>query len=151
MDPKKRYSLRNSTKSGVKTKKGLVKTKKKKKIKQKVFILKYTQIFMNSGVKLQNETVFIAKSTKKQFLLTTSGVIISILGVLGLELHSSSTEPVNFFGPQSSLGGHNSCLGGDQAVIWGKRPRNAPRDTGPDAVLSNTLVLVLVKVDCSFI
>ena len=31
---------------------------------------------------------------------------------LGLDLHSSSTEPVNFFGAQSSLGGA-------QAVIWG--------------------------------
>ena len=31
---------------------------------------------------------------------------------LGIDLHSSSPEPINFFGAQSSLGGA-------QAVIWG--------------------------------
>ena len=36
----------------------------------------------------------------------------SILGVLGLDLHFNSSEPVHFFGAQSSLGGA-------QAVIWG--------------------------------
>ena len=52
------------------------------------------------------------KSAKKQFLLTNSEVITSILGVLGLELHSSGTEPVTFFGAQSSLGGHH-------ILVWG--------------------------------
>ena len=41
-----------------------------------------------------------------------SGVITSILGVSGLELHSRSAEPVTFFGAQSPLGRHSSCLGG---------------------------------------
>ena len=38
---------------------------------------------------------------------------------LGLDLHSSSPEPVNFFGAQSSLGGAQFSFGGAQAVIWG--------------------------------
>ena len=73
--------------------------------KKKVFIPKYTWIFINSGVKPQKQTVFNAKRTKKQFLLTNSGVITSILGVSGLELLSSSTKHVNFFRAQ--------------AVFWG--------------------------------
>ena len=74
---------------------------------------------MNSGVKPQKQTVFIAKSTNKQFLLTNSGVIASILGVPGLELHSNGTESVNFFWAQSSLGGHNSRLGGSSSGLGG--------------------------------
>ena len=45
--------------------------------------------------------------------------MISILEVPGLELHSSGTEPVTFFGAKFSFGGV-------QAVIRGARPRNAP-------------------------
>ena len=45
---------------------------------------------------------------------------------LGLDLHSSSPDPVNFFGAQSSLGGTLFSFGGAQAVIWGARPRYAP-------------------------
>ena len=42
-----------------------------------------------------------------------SGVITSILGVSGLELHSSSTEPVNFFRAKFSFGGVQAdILGG---------------------------------------
>ena len=81
---------------------------------------------MNSGVKPHNQMVFIAKSTKKQFLLTNSGVISSILGVSGLELHSSSTEPVNFFGHIPNLGGQNSGLGGTSSDLGGTRPQNVP-------------------------
>ena len=55
---------------------------------------------------------FYYKSAKKQLLLTNSGVITSILGVSGLELHFSGTEPVTFFGAQFSLGGHKQRLGG---------------------------------------
>ena len=68
---------------------------------------------------------FITKSAKKQFLLTNFGVIINILGVSGIELHSSGTDPITFLGAQSSLGGiilvwgHKQCFGGAQ-------PRNAP-------------------------
>ena len=43
------------------------------------------------------------------------------LGISGLELHFSGTEPVTFFGAQPSLGGHNSCFGA-HAVIWGHGP-----------------------------
>ena len=49
---------------------------------------------------------------KKQFLLANSGVITTILGVSGLELHSSCTKPVNFFGALSSLGG------GGTIFVW---------------------------------
>ena len=48
-----------------------------------------------------------------------SGVITSILGVLGFELHSSGTEPVTFFGTQSSLGEEQFSFGGAQAVMFG--------------------------------
>ena len=41
------------------------------------------------------------------------------LGVLAVDLHSNSPEPINFFGAQYSFGG-------TQAVIWGARPRNTP-------------------------
>ena len=86
--------------------------------KKKLFISKYARIFTNSGVKPQKKRIFITKSAKKQCLLTNSGVITSILGVSGLELHFSVTEPVTFFWAQSSLGGH-SFVWGAQAVIWG--------------------------------
>ena len=66
--------------------------------------------------KLQGETTkkgsLLQNLQKKQFLLTNSGVITSILGVSGLELHFSGTKPVTFFGAQSSLGGHNFCFVG---------------------------------------
>ena len=68
------------------------------------------------------------KTKKKQFLLANSKAISTILGVLGLDLHSSSPEPVNLFGAQSSLGAHKKSVGG----AW---PRNAPgmppRGAGP--------------------
>ena len=86
--------------------------------KTKVFISKYTQILMNSLVQPHKQTIFIAKSTKKQFLLTNSGLINSILGVSGLELHSSRTEPVNFFEAQSSLREAQFSFWDAQAVIW---------------------------------
>ena len=54
------------------------------------------------------------------------------LGVLGLDLHFNSPEPVNFFGPQSSLGGAQFSFGGAQAVIWGGHgPGMPPRGAGP--------------------
>ena len=102
---------------------------KDNKEKRKVFILKYTGIFMDSGVKPLKQTVFIAKSTKKkQFLLTNSRVITSSLGASGLELHSSNTEPVTFFGVQSSLGErHNSRLGEHKQWFGGHGPGMPPR------------------------
>ena len=59
------------------------------------------------------------KITKRQFLLANSRAVTTNLGVLGLDLHSSSPEPVNFFGAQFSLGGHKQSFGG-------ARLRNAP-------------------------
>ena len=81
-----------------------------KQIIKKVFISKNAPISSNSGIKARKTRVFIAKSAKKQFLLPYSGVITSILK--GLELYSSGTKPVTFFGAQFSLEeGDSSCLG----------------------------------------
>ena len=102
--------------------------------------------FMNYGVKPPKQTVFISKSTKKPFLLTISGVTSSILGVSGLELHSSSTEPVNIHGAQSSLEEARFLFGGAQAVIWGgTAPECPPRGAGLDAQdfkLENTTIFL---------
>ena len=61
-----------------------------------------------------------------RLLLTNFRAITSILGVLGLDLHSSSTKPVNFFGAQSSLGEEQFSFGGHTQSFGGARPRNAP-------------------------
>ena len=46
---------------------------------------------------------------------------------LGLYLHSSSPEPDNFFGAQSSLGGHNFRLGGGTSShLGGTAPEYPP-------------------------
>ena len=81
---------------------------------------------MNSWVKPEKQAIFIAKSKKKQFLLTSSGVITSTLGVSGIELHSSSTKLVNFFGCISRLGGHSSRLGGTSSNLGGNGPGMPP-------------------------
>ena len=49
-------------------------------------------------------------------------------GVLGLDLHSSSPKPVNFFGAQSSLGGrgHNFRLGGTSSHLRRHGPEMPP-------------------------
>ena len=81
--------------------------------------------------------VFITKSAKKQFLLTNFGVITSILGVSGLELHFCGNEPVTFFGSQSSLGGRNSCLGGTCSDLGRHGPGMPPVASGLLQVYSN--------------
>ena len=91
--------------------------------KTKVFIAKHVENFTDNG---ENKKVFTAKSAKKRFLPTNSGVMTSILMVSGLELHPSGIKLVSFFGVQSSLGGHNSRLGGYKQWFEGARPRNAP-------------------------
>ena len=118
-------SAQISTKSEMKTKK-----------KKKGLYLKNARICMNSGAKSQKQTVFIAKSNKKQFLLPNFAVITSILGVSGLELHFSSTKPVTIFGVQSSLGGVQFSFGRAQAVIWGARLRECP-PVAPGLILSS--------------
>ena len=64
--------------------------------------------------------------------------MVSILGVSGLELYSSGSEPVTIFGAQSWIGGHNFRLGGTipvcdaQAGIWRRTaPESSPRGAGP--------------------
>ena len=101
--------------------------------KKKIFDPKYTRIIINSGVSPQKQLVYMAKSTKKQFLLTKFRVITSILRVLGLDLHSSSTEPVNFFGAQFSLGrAQFSFVGGGTNSDLGERGSGMPpRGAGP--------------------
>ena len=48
--------------------------------------------------------------------------------------HSSSPEPINFFGAQSSLGEHNFRFGGAQAVIWGGHGPEMPTRGAGSAV-----------------
>ena len=115
---KQRPLLQIFTNFGVKTKE-----KKKKERKRKVFISKNTQISTISKVKPQQKGVFNAKSGKKQFLLTNSWMTTSILGVSAFELHSSGTVPDTFFGAQSSLWGHNSCLGYTSSDLGGTTPK----------------------------
>ena len=102
---------------------------------KKLFISKNARIFTNFGGKPQKKGLY-NKICKKQFLLTNSGVITSILGVSGLELHFSRTEPVTFFWVNSRLGG-TILTWWAQAVIWGggARPRNALRGVEPAAKL----------------
>ena len=51
---------------------------------------------------------------------------------LGLDLHSSSPESVNFFGAQSSLGRAQFSLGGTSSHLEGARPRYALHGAGSD-------------------
>ena len=54
------------------------------------------------------------------------------LGILGLDLHSNSPQPVNFFGAQSLLGGAQFSFGGHKQSFGRARPWNAPpRGAGP--------------------
>ena len=68
--------------------------------------------------------VFIVKSAKKRFFPTNTGLMTSILGVSGPELHSNCTEPVTFFGAQSSLGmGNIYGVGGTSSDLRGHDPK----------------------------
>ena len=100
-----------SQKSGVKTKKVSISSTERiftkpgaKTKKEKGLYLKNCSNFCEFWGETTRKRVFIAKSAKKQFLLTNSGLITKSLGVSGLELHSSSTKPITFFGAQSLLG-----------------------------------------------
>ena len=93
--------------------------------KKKIFVSKFPHILVVVSKFSRFSTITEVKTKKKGLRLkisTNSGCqlkISAILGVLGLDLHPSSPEFVNFFGARSSLGGA-------QAVIWGARPQNAP-------------------------
>ena len=50
----------------------------------------------------------------------------NILGVSNLELHSSGTKRVTFFGAQSSLEEHDSRLGGISSDLGGMAPEYPP-------------------------
>ena len=92
---------------------------------------------MNSGVKTKKkkkEKAFYAKSAKKQFLLTNFGVITSNLGVSGLELLQVAPSLILYLGHNPRFRG-TILVWGAQAVIWGARPRNAPRGAGPDTIV----------------
>ena len=94
-----------------------------KQQKKKIFILKSLPMFPRilvvifiSKVKTKKKTekFFVPKSTKsestkitkKQFLLTNSRAISTILRVSGLDLHSSCPEPLISSGHSPRLGGH---------------------------------------------
>ena len=105
-----------------------------------VFISKIFRFSTNSKVKTKkslrpkiyakfNEIRFEStKLQKKQFLLMNSRAISTILGVLGLNLHSSNPKPVNFLGAQSSFEGgwHNIRLGGHKQLFGGTAPKCPP-------------------------
>ena len=105
---KQRSSLRNSTKSGVKTKK-------------KVFISRNERIFTNFGVKPQKK-VFVTKfACQKTVLAHEFWGDNQQLGSLSLELHSSGTEPIQLsLGHNPRLGGTSSDLGehGSEMLPW---------------------------------
>ena len=86
---------------------------------------------------------------RKIVLLTNSGMITSILGVSGLELHCSGTEPVTFFGAQSSLGGTILVCGGTSRDFRGAWPPNVPHDVGPAASLQQSTIAFSLKRCCS--
>ena len=63
----------------------------------------------------------------KSSKITKMRAVNTNLGVLGLNLHSNSPEPVNFFGAQSSLGGgHSFRLGGTSSHLGGTAPECPP-------------------------
>ena len=112
----------------------------KVKTKKKVFSSK---IFTNSGHRLKILAIFHEflsveqkkkKSSFQKFYeircestkIRKIRAVNTNLGVLGLDLHSNSPEPVNFFGAQSSLGGAQFSFGGAQAVIWGGTAPECP-------------------------
>ena len=93
-----------------------MKTKKKKnKTKQGLQCKEFYEIRCES-----------TKLTKKQLLLANSRAVNSNLGVLGLDLHSSSPEPVSIFGAQSSLGGGTIIVWGGTSCHLGGTAQECP-------------------------
>ena len=127
---------------------------------KKVFISKYTRIFTNSGVKakkalrlkkcanfheLRGETAkkgsLLQNLQKKTVLAHEVWGDNQYLGSLRPRTALQSTEPVTFFGAQSSLGGHNSCLGGTCSDLGGGTVPECPRGVGPAASLQHFIEL----------
>ena len=71
------------------------------------------------------------------------------LGVLGLDLHSKSPEPVNFFGAQSWLEGAQFSFGRAQAVIsGGTAPEYPPVTPGLKGDLSRAITALFLIQSC---
>ena len=82
-----------------------------------VIVSKFLRFFTNSLVKteIKKKKVVVPKVLWNPLWVTKIMKLRAVnthLGVLGLDLHSGSYKPVNFFGAQSSLGGHNFRLEG---------------------------------------
>ena len=92
------------------------------------FHLKNARIFTNSGVKPQKKKdLYYTFWKKKTVLAHEFWGDNHYLGSLRPQTALSGTEPVTFFGAQSSLGRHSSCLEGTSSDLGRARPRNAPR------------------------
>ena len=101
-------------------------TKKVKRKKKRSSVQKFSQILVIVSKFLRFFTKFLVKTKKKERFLSKNSseircestkitkirAVNTNLGVLGLDLHSNSPEPVNFFGAQSSLAGHKQSFGG---------------------------------------
>ena len=85
--------------------------------------------------------------TKRQFLLANFRAVNPHLGVLSLDLHSSSSKPVNFFGAQSSLGEAQFSFGGHKQSFGGGggRPRNAHHGARPAII---ALAVICCRYGC---
>ena len=65
-----------------------------------------------------------------------TGLMTSILGISGPELHSFGTEAVTFFGAHSSLGRAHFSFGGGTSSDFGVHdPEMLPRSAGPVPML----------------
>ena len=115
--PKKKFSSRISTNSGVKTE------------KKNGLHLKKCSIFHDFwGGTTKKKGSLSQNLQKKQFWLTNSRVTTNILRVSSLKLHFSGTELVTFLGHNPRLEGYNSRLGGQGFGM-------PPRGVGPGEVL----------------
>ena len=127
-DQKKKVFIVKYAQNSTNSANSRVKTKKRKKSLHCKMCAKFHKFHELWGEDQNQKKVFIAKSAKKQILLTDSGVMTSILGAdARLELHSYSAEPVTFFKAQFSFGGTSSDLAGTAT----KCPPMAPGLTSP--------------------
>ena len=102
----------------------------RKSCKKKIFAHKFWD--EDQKKKKSNKKGLHRRICKKRFLLTNSGVMISILRVSCLKLlHSRGTEPVTFFEHNPRLGGTILVWRGTSSDLGGARPQNAPRGAGP--------------------
>ena len=91
------------------------------------------------------------KKKRSSFQIWPTITKISVANTnLGLDMHSSSPEPVTFFGAQSLLGGAQFSFGGHKQSFGGAWPRNAPPPVAPGLNLSQlsrsySLVKILAK------